>query len=249
MIAPIVAGEADYVNGSRLLGYFEKESTIRHFGVHFFSRLVTILTGTRDHRHLQRLPGRARRPAAKARAGAGPVLDERGPDRGAPPPRANRRGADHDPRARAAGSRRSRSPSSTAGTSPRRSSRPGCASRRPGSPRRVPRPARCPRAARGSPGGFGRRSSRRARTAGTACAPCRARPLARPILRFRDRRRHLVRVQRDAPGHRVAQEDGSADTEIPRRGPSRPPHPGSRYGAPAQTTYRAPGRTAADPTP
>ena len=47
MIAPIVAGEADYVNGSRLLGYFEKESTIRHLGVHFFSWLVTILTGTR----------------------------------------------------------------------------------------------------------------------------------------------------------------------------------------------------------
>jgi hypothetical protein len=47
VIAPILAGEADYVNGSRLLGYFEKESTIRHLGVHFFSWLVTILTGTR----------------------------------------------------------------------------------------------------------------------------------------------------------------------------------------------------------
>ena len=40
-------GEADYVNGSRLLGEFEKESMIRHIGVHFFSRLVTILTGPR----------------------------------------------------------------------------------------------------------------------------------------------------------------------------------------------------------
>ncbi len=47
MIGPIVRGEADYVNGSRLLGEFEKESTIRHLGVHFFSRLVTLLTGTR----------------------------------------------------------------------------------------------------------------------------------------------------------------------------------------------------------
>ena len=47
MIAPIIAGDADYVNGSRLLGDFEKESTIRHLGVHFFSWLVTILTGTR----------------------------------------------------------------------------------------------------------------------------------------------------------------------------------------------------------
>jgi len=47
MIEPIVRGDADYVNGSRLLGEFEKESTIRHIGVHFFSWLVTILTGTR----------------------------------------------------------------------------------------------------------------------------------------------------------------------------------------------------------
>ena len=47
MIGPIVRGEADYVNGSRLLGYFEKGSVIRHFGVHFFSRIVTVLTGTR----------------------------------------------------------------------------------------------------------------------------------------------------------------------------------------------------------
>ena len=47
MIGPIVSGEADYVNGSRLLGEFERESVIRHIGVHFFSRLVTILTGRR----------------------------------------------------------------------------------------------------------------------------------------------------------------------------------------------------------
>jgi hypothetical protein len=47
MIGPIVAGEADYVNGSRLLGEFERESLVRHLGVHFFSRLVTVLTGRR----------------------------------------------------------------------------------------------------------------------------------------------------------------------------------------------------------
>ena len=47
MIEPIVHGQADYVNGSRLLGEFEKASAIRHIGVHFFSWLVTILTGTR----------------------------------------------------------------------------------------------------------------------------------------------------------------------------------------------------------
>jgi hypothetical protein len=47
VIGPILRGEADYVNGSRLLGAFEKGSMIRHLGVHFFSRLVTILTGQR----------------------------------------------------------------------------------------------------------------------------------------------------------------------------------------------------------
>ncbi|MEX0833889.1 MAG: DUF2304 family protein [Actinomycetota bacterium] len=47
MVKPIAAGEADYVNGSRLLGAFQSESLIRHLGVHFFSRLVTILTGRR----------------------------------------------------------------------------------------------------------------------------------------------------------------------------------------------------------
>jgi hypothetical protein len=47
MIEPILAGRADYVNGSRLLGDFESESAIRHVGVHFFSWLTTILTGQR----------------------------------------------------------------------------------------------------------------------------------------------------------------------------------------------------------
>jgi hypothetical protein len=47
VIAPILDGEADYVNGSRLLGTFERESVVRHVGVHVFSRLVTLLTGRR----------------------------------------------------------------------------------------------------------------------------------------------------------------------------------------------------------
>jgi hypothetical protein len=47
MVEPIISGRADYVNGSRLLGEFESESAIRHVGVHFFSWLTTILTGTR----------------------------------------------------------------------------------------------------------------------------------------------------------------------------------------------------------
>jgi hypothetical protein len=47
MVQPILRGEADYVNGSRLLGEFERESLVRHIGVHVFSRMVTILTGRR----------------------------------------------------------------------------------------------------------------------------------------------------------------------------------------------------------
>src|SRR5918995_5978026 len=47
VIAPILAGEADYVNGSRLLGSFERESVIRHIGVHLFSWVLSLLTGRR----------------------------------------------------------------------------------------------------------------------------------------------------------------------------------------------------------
>jgi hypothetical protein len=47
VIAPILAGEADYVNGSRLLGSFERESAIRHIGVHVFSWVLSVLTGRR----------------------------------------------------------------------------------------------------------------------------------------------------------------------------------------------------------
>ncbi|MBI4259522.1 MAG: DUF2304 family protein [Actinobacteria bacterium] len=47
LVKPILEGQADMVNGSRLLGEFERESVIRHLGVHFFSRLVTIMTGQR----------------------------------------------------------------------------------------------------------------------------------------------------------------------------------------------------------
>jgi hypothetical protein len=47
LIKPILEDEADHVNGSRMLGDFERDSLIRHVGVHFFSWLVTILTGQR----------------------------------------------------------------------------------------------------------------------------------------------------------------------------------------------------------
>jgi hypothetical protein len=47
LVLPVLKGEADMVNGSRLLGDFERESLVRHIGVHFFSRMVTIMTGQR----------------------------------------------------------------------------------------------------------------------------------------------------------------------------------------------------------
>jgi hypothetical protein len=47
LVKPIIEGQADHVNGSRMLGEFERGSLIRHAGVHFFSWLVTILAGQR----------------------------------------------------------------------------------------------------------------------------------------------------------------------------------------------------------
>jgi glycosyltransferase involved in cell wall biosynthesis len=47
LVEPILRGEYDMVQGSRVLGTFEKESAIRHLGVLFFSRMVSLLTGAR----------------------------------------------------------------------------------------------------------------------------------------------------------------------------------------------------------
>jgi hypothetical protein len=47
LIKPIIEGVADHVNGSRILGEPDRGSLIRYLGVHFFSGVVTILTGQR----------------------------------------------------------------------------------------------------------------------------------------------------------------------------------------------------------
>ena len=47
LIKPITEGVADHVNGSRILGEPDRGSLIRYLGVHFFSGVVTILTGQR----------------------------------------------------------------------------------------------------------------------------------------------------------------------------------------------------------
>jgi hypothetical protein len=47
LVRPIIEGVADHVNGSRMLGDYERGPLLRHIGVHFFSWVVTLLTGQR----------------------------------------------------------------------------------------------------------------------------------------------------------------------------------------------------------
>lgn len=47
LVRPIIDGKADHVNGSRMLGDYERGPLLRHIGVHFFSWAVTLLTGQR----------------------------------------------------------------------------------------------------------------------------------------------------------------------------------------------------------
>jgi hypothetical protein len=47
LVEPILRDQADMVQGSRVLGQYERESRIRHVGVLAFSRLVSLMTGVR----------------------------------------------------------------------------------------------------------------------------------------------------------------------------------------------------------
>lgn len=47
LLRPIVDGEADFVNGSRVLGSYEPDSSVRALGVGVLSRVVSLLTATR----------------------------------------------------------------------------------------------------------------------------------------------------------------------------------------------------------
>ena len=47
LVAPLLAHEADMVQGSRILGSFEIESRVRKWGVHSFARLMTFLGRTK----------------------------------------------------------------------------------------------------------------------------------------------------------------------------------------------------------
>jgi glycosyltransferase involved in cell wall biosynthesis len=45
VLAPVVAGEADFVTGSRTLGSQETKDFVRRSGVHFFASTISLLTG------------------------------------------------------------------------------------------------------------------------------------------------------------------------------------------------------------
>ncbi|HEX6711374.1 MAG TPA: glycosyltransferase family 2 protein [Rubrobacter sp.] len=47
LVGPIVEGKADFVLGSRFMGYYQEAGSVRHVGVVFFSRLISLLTGVR----------------------------------------------------------------------------------------------------------------------------------------------------------------------------------------------------------
>jgi glycosyltransferase involved in cell wall biosynthesis len=47
LVKPIVEDKADFVLGSRFMGFYEEAGSVRHVGVVFFSKMVSLLTGTR----------------------------------------------------------------------------------------------------------------------------------------------------------------------------------------------------------
>jgi hypothetical protein len=47
LVRPIMEDEADFVLGSRFLGFYEEAGSVRHVGVAFFSRMISLLSGTR----------------------------------------------------------------------------------------------------------------------------------------------------------------------------------------------------------
>ena len=47
LVKPVVEGEADFVLGSRFMGFYEEAGSVRHVGVVFFSRMISLLTGVK----------------------------------------------------------------------------------------------------------------------------------------------------------------------------------------------------------
>ena len=90
LVKPILEGDADLVNGSRVLGEFERESVVRHLGVHFFSGLVDPHDRARASPTSRTATGRSRADVLRRlEARPGPVLGDRAPDRGHADPAAH----------------------------------------------------------------------------------------------------------------------------------------------------------------
>jgi hypothetical protein len=47
LVKPIIEDGADFVLGSRFMGFYEEAGSVRHVGVVFFSKMISLLTGTR----------------------------------------------------------------------------------------------------------------------------------------------------------------------------------------------------------
>jgi hypothetical protein len=47
LVKPIIEDRADFVLGSRFMGYYEEAGSVRHVGVVFFSKLISLLTGVK----------------------------------------------------------------------------------------------------------------------------------------------------------------------------------------------------------
>ncbi len=47
LVRPIIEGKADFVLGSRFMGFYEEAGSVRHVGVVFFSRMISLLTGVK----------------------------------------------------------------------------------------------------------------------------------------------------------------------------------------------------------
>jgi hypothetical protein len=47
LVKPIIEGKADFVLGSRFMGFYEEAGSARHVGVVFFSRMISLLTGVK----------------------------------------------------------------------------------------------------------------------------------------------------------------------------------------------------------
>src|SRR5215211_4757741 len=47
LVKPIIEGKADFVLGSRFMGFYQEAGSVRHVGVVFFSRMISLLTGVK----------------------------------------------------------------------------------------------------------------------------------------------------------------------------------------------------------